>query len=173
MLDKSSVSIETWTMGVPACIDPSSIPSGAELAQVFKSADVELSSLKKARNHPMKKRGRPKRDPSEGWPKRPLSAYNIFFKEYRNRLIGHEIKDEETSDRNRSKKAYSRMKQPRKRRKKHGLITFANLAKSVGTKWKEMSDNEKVFYREIAKRNAEEYARELKAFLKQRSQKKF
>ena len=172
MLDRAPVSIETWLMDVPASIDPSSIPSGAELAQVFQSPNVNVHSSKRERIHPTKKRGRPKRDPNEGWPKRPLSAYNIFFKEYRNKLIGHEIKDVRSSQHLRTKRGYSRMRQPRKRRKKHGLITFADLAKSVGTKWKEMGECEKSFYKDIAKRNADEYSKVLGAFLKKRSQQK-
>ena len=172
MLDEYPVSIGTFVMGVPTSVNPSNIPSGAELAQVFEStADIKAITSKKVRNHHKKKRGRPKRDPNEGWPKRPLSAYNIFFKEYRNKLIGHGIKDGQRIDCHRTKKGYSRMKEPRKRRKKHGLITFAELAKSVGAKWKEMSDREKAQYKEIAKRNAEEYARALKAFLDERSKK--
>jgi len=172
MLDKAPISIETWLLGVPASIDPSSIPSGAELAQVFKSTNVNVLSSERVKNHTKKKRGRPKRDPKEGWPKRPLSAYNIFFKEYRNKLIGHELKDERSTQRLRTKKGYCRMKQPRKRRKKHGLITFANLAKSVATKWKEMDEREKAIYQDVAKKNADKYARDLRFFLKKRSQQK-
>jgi len=173
MFSVSPISIETWIMEDPTIMDPSSIPCGAELAKEFISPDVKVLSKKRVKKTQTKKRGRPKRDPNEGWPKRPLSAYNIFFKEYRNKLIGHDIKDVESSDQLQSKKGYNRMKQPRKRRKKHGLITFADLAKSVGTKWKEMNELEKSVYKETAKINAEEYARVLKVFLKKRSQKKF
>jgi len=53
-------------------------------------------------------------------PKRPLSAYNIFFKEEREKLLEEQ------------------------RRARELGIGFANLAKTVAAKWKQLSDEEKV-----------------------------
>lgn len=106
-----------------------------------------------------KKRGRPKRDKKLGWPKRPLSAYNIFFKEYRLKLLG--IDDQALPEQ--KKRTF-----PNKRRhKKHGLITFDDLAKTIASKWKSLKAYEKVRYEEKAKIYKQEYDNEMKVFRKE------
>lgn len=113
------------------------------------------------------KRGRPKRNPAEGWPKRPLSAYNIFFKEYREKIVGSDnessdIDDDDTPD---MLKPFNR----RRRRKKHGKISFGQLAKSVGQMWKELSPETLAYYEKKAIKSREEYRKKIKAFLQKKN----
>jgi len=115
------------------------------------------------------KRGRPKRNPAEGWPKRPLSAYNIFFKDYRQKLLGSEVYERPVDDESeKDLKPYSR----RKRRKKHGKISFSGLAKSVGLMWKELSPEVMAHYERKADVRREAYQKEIKDFLEKRNRTK-
>jgi len=113
------------------------------------------------------KRGRPKRNPAEGWPKRPLSAYNIFFKECREKIVGADKgeEDEKEEGNNDPTKPSSR----RKRRKKHGKISFGGLAKSVGKMWKELSADQMTYYEQKAEQSREAYRKEIKVFLEERN----
>lgn len=114
------------------------------------------------------KRGRPKRNPAEGWPKRPLSAYNIFFKECREKIVGEDNLDPPTDSEQKEDpnlKPHSR----RKRRKKHGKISFGGLAKSVGSMWKELSPEALAYYERKAEESREAYRKEIKLFLEKRN----
>jgi len=112
------------------------------------------------------KRGRPKRNPAEGWPRRPLSAYNIFFKDYRQKILGAETFDQPIDEEaEKSLKPHSR----RKRRKKHGKISFSGLAKSVGLMWKELSPETMAYYERQAKESRDAYQKEIKVFLEKRN----
>ena len=178
---------DTFTPFFTKECDLSDLPCAAELAKDFTTANQVLTNknffmdsiVGKEVNNFIKqeskinmnikkktscKKGRPKRDPSEGWPKRPLSAYNIFFKEYRSKLLGV---DELEVESNRIE-----INEPfRKKRKKHGIISFSDLAKTIGKKWNEMSSEEKIGYQDKAKITMIKYKEELKIFHSKRSEK--
>lgn len=111
------------------------------------------------------KRGRPKRDPREGWPKRPLSAYNIFFKDIRQEIVGSEEDTPMYDSFGNSLKPHSR----RRRRKKHGKISFGGLAKAVGAMWKKLPADKVAFYEARAEESREAYRKEIQLFLQKRS----
>jgi len=89
-------------------------------------------------------------------PKKPLSAYNFFFKAERARILGIE-NESQTSNRNK-----------RKHRKTEGMIGFQGLANQVGEKWRNMSDEEKAEYKEKYAADRERYLNELKEWNKQK-----
>lgn len=88
-------------------------------------------------------------------PKRPLSAYNIFFKEERNRILEN-IPDEEA-------KLPSTSTRKRKKRP-HGKIGFESLAKAIGQRWQSLSETELAIYKEKAQQDMKRYKAEMEAF---------
>jgi hypothetical protein len=88
----------------------------------------------------------------KGKPKRPLSAYNLFFQSERNNLLatlptvncvnGYAINEH---------------KKISKRRKAHGKIGFAELAQEVAKKWKSLDESEKAIYEALAFIEKERY----------------
>jgi len=100
------------------------------------------------------RRGRPKRDPRLGWPKRPLSAYNIFFKEEREKLLESAAKL--------SLSASGKEDSPFQR--KRGLVSFSEMGKTIGSKWKTLSDTQKVPYKELADSYLIQYRKQIEIY---------
>jgi HMG (high mobility group) box len=104
---------------------------------------------------------RKRKSPEKPWkkpadmPKRPLSAYNIFFKDERERLLGAGSegkgaesgvvgsKDEKSGE--------------GKKGKKRSGIGFANLAKTIAARWNELEDEIKAPYEKIAATEKKKY----------------
>ncbi len=79
-------------------------------------------------------------------PKRPLSAYNLFFRYQREKIL-----------RTTSQPLY-------KPRRSHGKIGFADLARSVADKWKALDESAKKEFHEKAATEKEAYERELEVW---------
>lgn len=77
-------------------------------------------------------------------PKRPLSAYNIFFQEERVNIL------KATPTRNEGKP-----------RRSHGKIGFADLARAIAAKWKSISPAEKKKFEDRARDDKSRYVREM------------
>jgi hypothetical protein len=89
-------------------------------------------------------------------PKRPLSAYNIFFRKERQALLGEDIaKEHVITDQSR-----------RKHRKTHGKIGFADMARMVGEKWKKLDTTKKQAFEEQADHEKTRYIQELDVWKK-------
>lgn len=129
-------------------------------------------------NSPKKKRAH-KKKPAD-MPRRPLSAYNLFFSEERERIL-KEIEDKESSnspttkaeddeldeettndlkkaneeDEEEKPKALLRplipsQKKRRPHRKTHGKISFQQLARMVGERWKALPEDKRQYYKDLA-----------------------
>jgi hypothetical protein len=90
-------------------------------------------------------------------PRRPLSAYNVFFKEERQRIL-NDIPD-----------ASAEVKQTgiktRKRKKNaHGKIGFENLAKAIGQKWQSLTQEEIHYYKAQAEVDQKRYRDEMEVY---------
>lgn len=125
------------------------------------------------------KKARPKKPKNK--PKRPLSAYNIFFKDERAKILagipdkkeGEEEEDDEGKEKdgdkadNEDEKDTDGKKTVGKKRKRvpHGKIGFESLAKIVGQRWKELPPEELDTYKKRAEEDMKRYRKEMEAYV--------
>lgn len=116
-------------------------------------------------------------------PKRPLSAYNIFFRQERQKLLGEndDVVQEGNSDEAKDGDDHEDKKpaavvevlgsKKRKRGKPHHKVTFEQMAKIIGQRWKELESDEqkKKHYQDIAQKDKERYQTEITAWKQQRN----
>jgi len=95
-------------------------------------------------------------------PKRPLSAYNLFFQRERQAILGDRLTQEF--------KVTASSK--RKHRKTYGKIGFADMARSIGLRWKQLDSDARREYEKQAKFERERYSKEMEEYRKNESTKK-
>lgn len=83
-------------------------------------------------------------------PKRPLSAYNLFFQDERIKLLESLPTHQHPS---------------KKTKKNHGKIGFTGLARTIADKWKVTCDSTKTVYDELAAKEKRRYALDLVEWL--------
>jgi len=127
---------------------------------------------------PKARKKRPK-----GMPKRPLSAYNLFFQSERIKIIeesstplknDEKEKDSEITlekphassgnpvDKTKDNKA----KKTRSKRTPHGKISFEKLGRLIGARWKELPEAEKKQYQDRAGEESQRYSSEMDEYHK-------
>jgi len=148
--EQRNVKLEIMDNSSTAAVDDRKPPPVVQ-HQPAPGNDKALSSPE-ANLKPLVKRKR--RSPEKPWkkpkdmPKRPLSAYNLFFRDERERLLSAG----RSGDSNKKPEAASneKSKSGGKKSKKTSGIGFANLAKTIAAKWKELDDGVKAPYEKIA-----------------------
>jgi len=111
-------------------------------------------------------------------PKRPLSGYNIFFKDERRRILkaiptpggsnnngGESSSDEEGPSATSALSATST-------RLPHGKIGFRSLAKTIAKRWKELPPTEVERYKMLASRETERYKLQMKEYSDRKAREK-
>ncbi|KAL3937127.1 MAG: hypothetical protein SGBAC_007694 [Bacillariaceae sp.] len=146
---------------------------GEEKMNPHAKADAnEASSMKteampdqNADDLPQKKKRKPRKPPAVAWkkpkgmPKRPLSAYNLFFKVQRGAIMSARAKDKSEAALKRSKKETVG-------------IGFANLARTIADKWQSLDDNDKSEFLEQAAEEKTRYKQEMVVWRKKQKDEK-
>lgn len=115
-------------------------------------------------------------------PKRPLSAYNIFFKDERAKILAgipdkdpneeeeegdeeSKVKAEEGEGGKEEEDGEKKASGKKKKRVPHGKIGFESLAKIVGQRWKELPPEELDIYKKRAEEDMKRYRKEMEAYV--------
>jgi hypothetical protein len=129
----------------------------SERPVVHTTGKSSSTNLKKAWKKPIDK------------PKRPLSAYNIFFKHEREKIItgDNDVNLEDVLFRVK----HTLKPTKRRHRKSHGMIGFAQLAKTIAEKWKVLDRTEKAVYEAKAAIEKGKYSEQLDEWERLREEK--
>lgn len=102
-----------------------------------------------------------KRKPKDK-PKRPLSAYNFFFKETREKII----RAVECEDETRRKEVDPELtpEQVVLLRKDNGKISFEQIGKVIGVRWKKVTSEQSVYYNTLAEGDTERYKKDMDTY---------
>lgn len=116
--------------------------SESPLYEMLLDQEIIISATKKQKRKRWKK-------PADH-PKRPLSAYNLFFQWGRERLLSGQslapLKQEDVDQID----VDTRRNSKRRHRREHGVIGFTELAKMLGAKWKELDPEYKEMFQKRA-----------------------
>ncbi|KAG7356764.1 HMG high mobility group box-containing protein [Nitzschia inconspicua] len=110
------------------------------VAPVVSSGGKVVTAVK-VKKTPTKRRKKSKKP--TGYPKRPLSAYNLFFKTTREKIITE-----------------------------HGKTNFQEMVRLIASHWRDVSDEEKKKYEDLAAKDLVRYKKEVSAYEKDTAEKK-
>jgi len=100
------------------------------------------------------------------YPKRPLTAYNIFFQHERARLLGLEPPSVDNLDVIHAPPTERQSKRARKKRKPHHKLGFREMAQIISRAWKMLDEPTRTTYQVLADRDRQRYAFEKDEYIK-------
>lgn len=125
--------------------------------------DDSLESTKPRAKLPVIKR--PTKKKPKDKPKRPLSAYNFFFKEEREKIIKvvlaedpSAVKQDPEDEGFLDEETIGRLK------KEGGKVSFEEMGKIIGQRWKNIDPDRLAKYAELASEDTERYKTEMQAY---------
>ena len=142
---KPVIEIKKPTVDKPCTVDKAEVTKPSAPAKA-------LQELSEGKPVAKKKRARKKWKKPKDKPNRPLSAYNLFFQSERASMLGDQTPQEQTE------------KGKRLHRKTHGKVGFAEMARVIGARWKNLPEEGKKGFVEEAAKLKERYAVELAAW---------
>lgn len=108
---------------------------------------------------------RPTKKKPKDKPKRPLSAYNYFFKEEREKILRVVLAEDPTKVENPpesedylSEETIGRLK------KEGGKVSFEEMGKLIGQRWKNIDPDRLAKYSEMASEDTERYKKEMQSY---------
>lgn len=105
-------------------------------------------------------------------PKRPLSAYNFFFKEEREKILKvASSEDPVAAQADPESEDYIPEEQIKRLKKEGGKISFEEMGKLIGTRWKNIDPDRLTKFSELAAEDTERYKKEMVTFTSQQEAK--
>lgn len=121
--------------------------------------DAAVKAGTKGTKKTPRKRRRISKKPDD-MPRRPLSAYNIYFRDQRRQMVDAERERLEREGRERLGDAYVPPVEDPK-------IGFEHMAKTIAKSWKQLAPEELEVYKALAKQDTERYNRETEEYQKE------
>lgn len=135
-----------------------------ETLDVMRQGADEASVVSKANSNPDSKKKRSWKKPKDK-PMRPLSAYNMFFQNQRERIVAGKTGDPTPEEIQQSvvKMLTSKTRGPKRRQDRisHGQISFGDLARAIAAKWKAIDPKLKAVYNHYAAQEKVRYKKEV------------
>jgi hypothetical protein len=108
---------------------------------------------------------RPTKKKPKDKPKRPLSAYNFFFKEEREKILKVVLaEDPEKIDNEKGNEDYLDDDALGRLRKEGGKVSFEEMGKLIGQRWKNINPDRLTRYSELAAEDTERYKKEMQSY---------
>jgi hypothetical protein len=108
---------------------------------------------------------RPSKKKPKDKPKRPLSAYNFFFKEEREKILKVLLSDDPDKAQNDPESDdYLDEEQLNKLRKEGGKVSFEEMGKLIGLRWKKIDPDRLQHFSEMATEDTERYKKEMQDY---------
>ena len=108
---------------------------------------------------------RPTKKKPKDKPKRPLSAYNFFFKEEREKILKVVLSDEQTDTFNEpDSEDYIDDKTLARLRKEGGKVSFEEMGKLIGQRWKNLQPDRLTKFSELAAEDTDRYKKEMQGY---------
>lgn len=108
---------------------------------------------------------RPTKKKAKDKPKRPLSAYNFFFKEEREKILKVVMSDESTDAINEPKSVdYIDERTLGRLRKEGGKVSFEEMGKLIGQRWKNLEPDSLTKYSALAAEDTERYKKAMQTY---------